>query len=260
MSDDASSSVADDLELALCLADEASAVALHFFRRGVTPGQKADGSVVTEADVEVERMLSAALASQRPSDAVLGEELGAVGDAPRRWILDPIDGTMNFVAGRPDWGVHIALESDGEVVVGVVTRPVLGQRWWASRGGGAYIDGLVRSDVRTSLEVSRREKLDGARVSGWLFDDDPVKARLRSLPSWVEPLDLDTIMRVAEGELEAFVDGTASQIWDRAPFVILVEEAGGRYRDRTGGRDLSLPGGLFTNGHVDAQLDEFLAI
>lgn len=252
MSDDVSSWVADDLELALCLANEASAVALDFFRRGVTPGQKPDGSVVTEADVEVERM--------RPSDAVLGEELGAVGDAPRRWILDPIDGTMNFVAGRPDWGVHIALESDGEVVVGVVTRPVLGQRWWASRGGGAYVGGLVRSDVRSSLDVSRREKLDEARVSGWLFDDDPVKARLRSLPSWVEPLDLDTIMRVAEGELEAFVDGTASQIWDRAPFVILVEEAGGRYRDRKGGRDLSLPGGLFTNGHVDAQLDEFLAI
>ncbi len=155
---------------------------------------KADGSVVTEADIAVERMLSAALTRHRPSDAVLGEELGAVGQSSRRWIIDPIDGTMNFVAGRPDWGVHVALERDGEVIVGVVTRPVLGRRWWAGRGGGAYVGALAGADVPRRLRVSGVQELGEARVSGWLSDADPLKARLRSLPSWVEPLDLDTIM------------------------------------------------------------------
>jgi len=117
------SSIDADLQLAIRLADEASAVALEIFATGVETRRKADGTVVTEAGLAVERMLCAALALARPDDAVLGEEFGAAGDATRRWILDPIDGTKNFVAGRSDWGVHIALEARGEVIVGVVTLP-----------------------------------------------------------------------------------------------------------------------------------------
>ena len=82
---------------------------------------------------------------------------------------------------------------------------------------------------------------------------------MRSLPSFVEPRDLDEIIRVAEGQLDALVDGTNSEIWDRAPLAVLVEEAGGRYRDRVGGQNLFLPGGFFTNGHIDAALDAHLA-
>lgn len=207
----------------------------------------------------MERLLSARLGSARPGDAVLGEELGATGSAPRRWVLDPIDGTRNFVAGRTDWGVHIALESEGEVLLGVVTRPVLGQRWWASRDGGAYRGVLGSVAEAVQLRVSDRAKLDEAWVSGWLFDHDHARGLLRGPSSWIEAVDLDTIMRVAEGELDVLVDGTASRIWDRAPLVVLVEEAGGRYRDRHGGRNLDVQGGIFTNGLVDAELDELPA-
>jgi fructose-1,6-bisphosphatase/inositol monophosphatase family enzyme len=82
-----------------------------------------------------------------------------------------------------------------------------------------------------------------------------VRERARSLAAWVEPIDHDSILRVAEGQLEVHVDGVRGRIWDRAPLVVIVEEAGGRYRDRAGGRDLSVAGGLFTNGRVDAELD-----
>lgn len=249
----------DDLALALRLADEASALALGFFRCGARARSKADGTVVTDGDIAVEQFLSAGLGTARPGDAILGEELGATGSAPRRWVLDPIDGTQNFVAGRADWGVHIALESEGEILLGVVTRPVLGQWWWASRAGGAYRGDLGSVAAAVQLRVSDRANLDEARVSGWLFDHDHNGGLLRGLSSWIEPVDLDTIMRVAEGELDVLVDGTASQIWDRAPLVVLVEEAGGRYRDRHGGRNLEVQGGIFTNGLLDADLDQLLA-
>jgi histidinol-phosphatase len=252
-------SIADDLALALRLADEASALALDLLRRGTDSTRKADGTVVTNADLALERMLSAALASERPDDAVLGEEFGGASEAPRRWILDPIDGTRNFVAGRPDWGVHIALEDGQDVIVGVVTRPALGTRWWAGRGCGAHAGRSTGLGAPASLHVSRGDSLTEARVSGWLFDGDPRKDRLRALPGWIEPVDLDMIVRVAEGGLEAFVDGTQSQIWDRAPHVVLVEEAGGRYQDRRGGKDLDLPGALLTNGRIDGELDALLA-
>jgi histidinol-phosphatase len=259
MPDASTPSVSDDLQLALLLAGEASAIALDRFTRGVASRQKADGSVVTDADLEVERMLTAALASERPGDAVLGEELGGAPGGARRWIIDPIDGTRNFIAGRPDWGVHIALQDGGNIVVGVVTRPVLATRWWAGRGCGAFVGSAADPVEPAPLRVSSQESLAGARVSGWLVDGEPRKDRLRSLPGWVEPVDLDTVLRVVEGRLDALVDGTASEIWDRAPLVVLVEEAGGCYRDLTGGRDLDLPGGLFTNGRIDAELGRLLA-
>jgi len=250
----------DDIGLALRLADEASALALGLLQRGVTSSRKFDGSVVTDADLAVERMLTAALASQRPRDAIVGEEFGAVGDSSRRWILDPIDGTRNYVGGRPDWGVHIALEIDGQIVLGVVTRPVSGRRWWASRGAGAFVGPLAAAHSARQLHVSTRATLDSARVSGWLADDNPIGSRLRSCPAWVEPVDIGDIIRVAEGDLDALVDGTNSQIWDRAPLVILVEEAGGTYRDHLGGKNLHLPGGRFSNGHIDSALDRLLAL
>ena len=246
MHDDATS-LDDDVELALSLADEASALALDHFRHGVGSTRKPDGSIVTDADLAVERHIVATLTSRRPLDGILGEELGAVAKGRRRWIIDPIDGTRNFVAGRADWGVHLALETDGEIVVGVVTRPVRQHRWWARRGGGAYVGQLGHSLPTRRLRVSQRASMLGARVSGWFADDDPVGHRFRTSDSWFEPLDLDVILRVADGELDVLFDGTTvSEIWDRAPFTILVEEAGGGHRP--------LRGGLFTNGSIDKAL------
>jgi histidinol-phosphatase len=250
--------VEDDVALALRLAAEASAVALQFFHRGIQPNTKADGTVVTEADLDVERLLIGELATLRPDDGILGEEFGQRGGSERRWIIDPIDGTASFVAGRSDWGVHIALEEDGEIVLGVVTRPVAGTRWWAQRAGGAFRSGVSSSAGQTRLRVSDQADLAGGRISSWWGRNGAPDERLRHLPGWVEPQDIDMILRVAEGNLEALVDCTPSAIWDRAPFVILVEEAGGSFHDHLGGRDLDQPGGRFTNGLVDAELAAIL--
>jgi histidinol-phosphatase len=156
--------------------------------------------------------------------------------------------------------VHIALEVDGEIVVGVITRPAAGTRWWAARGAGAFAGSSDGDAPPRRLRVSGQTSLDRAQVRGWLLDGDPRKARLQSLPGWAEPVTLDCLMRVAEGELEVYYDGSQSRIWDRAPLVVILEEAGGRYRDLKGGRDLDRPGGLFTNGLIDAELAVLLGI
>ena len=182
MPDASTPSIADDLALALRLADEASALALDLLMSGPHSARKLDGTVVTNADIAVERMLSATLASERPEDAVLGEEFGGASGAPRRWILDPIDGTRNFVAGRPVWGVHIALEHGKEVIVGVITRPARGTRWWAARSSGACFGSSTSQGAPASLHVSPQDSLTDARVSGRLVDSHPLTDRLRALP------------------------------------------------------------------------------
>jgi histidinol-phosphatase len=141
-----------DLALALELADLADGITLpHYRDRTFTVRHKDDRSEVTEADRGAESALRARLAEARPDHAVLGEEEGLIGaaDAAYRWIIDPIDGTSNFVKGVPVWATLIALEHDGVVVVGVCSAPALGRRWWAVRGGGAFADGrpIAVSDV-----------------------------------------------------------------------------------------------------------------
>src|SRR5262249_5683638 len=132
-----------DLDIARQLAVLASEIALRYFQCGVSAETKRDGTPVTVADREVERALLQALTLFRPGDAALGEELGARGSSTRRWLLDPIDGTFNFVRGNSQWGTHIALEVEGHIILGVITRPAQGLIWWACRGCGAY-----RSEIR----------------------------------------------------------------------------------------------------------------
>jgi fructose-1,6-bisphosphatase/inositol monophosphatase family enzyme len=246
----------DDLELALRLADAASEIALGFFAREFTTTIKGDGSPVSEADLEVERLLLETLARERPDDSVLSEECGAIGSSSRRWILDPIDGTFNFVAGDPGWGTHIALESDGEIVLGVITRPVLGARWWAARGVGAYRIDSDSPPEGTRLRASRRTELAESRVTVWA-QPNPLTERVRERTVWVEP-HIDNILGLVEGEVEAVVDAIGEP-WDHAPRVILVVEAGGRFRDRDGGRRLDQKLGIYTNGCIDEQLDRLVA-
>jgi histidinol-phosphatase len=249
------SSLDADLGFARHLAAVASELALEYFRRGVVAKLKPDGSPVSEADVEVERRLRQLIAEQRPRDGILGEELGASGPVERRWILDPIDGTRNFVAGLPRWGTHVALELDGEIVVGVITRPATGSSWWASRGGGAH-----RSDSsgppERRLAVSRVSELRAGRVTLWTHTLDATIEHLQQRCSWVEPT-LDSLLGLAEGELDALVDRSGKP-WDLAPAVVIVEEAGGRFSDREGGRRLDLGDGRFSNGLIHQELEHLL--
>ena len=130
-----------DLELALQLADAADALSLSRFRTGIAFETKPDLTPVTEADRAVEAEIRSMLADARPEDAVLGEEQGGSGNASRRWIVDPIDGTRNYARGVPVWATLVALEESGTVTLGVVSAPALGRRWWAERGEGAFANG-----------------------------------------------------------------------------------------------------------------------
>lgn len=250
------SSVSDDLALARQIAALASEMALDYFQRGAPMKYKPDGTPVTHADIEIERSLADILARRRPGDAILGEEFGAVGASSRRWLIDPIDGTSNFVAGSPQWGTHVALQYEQQIVLGVITRPALGLSWWACRGCGAYRSSAVESLDAVRLQVSAKSILISSRVTMWTHEDDPLIARLKRSSTWVEP-ELDAILRLAEGELEAVVDRQGKP-WDHAPAVVLVEEAGGAFSDSHGGHRIDLGEGRYTNRLIHDQLESLL--
>ena len=150
-----------DLDLALELADIADEIGTRHFRRpGLTIEQKADDTPVSEADREAETAIRDHLAGERPGHAVLGEEFGETGDGDGtwRWIIDPIDGTKNYVRGIPVWANLIALEHAGELVLGVVSAPALGRRWWAVHGEGAYANG-------EPIGVSAVDTIEAAHLS-----------------------------------------------------------------------------------------------
>ncbi len=242
----------DDIALALHLADRAAAIALPYFRRGVVTTSKGDGTPVSEADLAVERELLDVLAAERPGDAVLSEESGAHGESRRRWILDPIDGTFNFVAAHPSWGTHVALEVDGRLVVGVITRPVFGTRWWAAHGRGAHRESPAHSG---SVHVSSIANLAESRVCFWAREPHAAAERIRGASRWVDPA-IDNVLDLIEGNLEAIVIADPiPDVWDAAPAVVLVTEAGGRFRDHEGGQRIDLRRGVYSNGLVDAELD-----
>jgi histidinol-phosphatase len=211
-----------DLALALSLADLADSISLPRFRaRDLRVETKPDLTPVTDADRAVERALRERLAAERPDDAIVGEEEGGADEtAVARWILDPIDGTRNFTRGIPVWATLIALERDGETVVGVVSAPALNRRWHAARGEGAFADG-------TRLTVSQVARLEDAAVSG---------ARALAARAWHarDFGDFWQHMLVAEGSLEVAVDPTLS-LWDIPAVALVVEEAGGRTTGVDGG-------------------------
>jgi histidinol-phosphatase len=224
---------AADLALALELADRADRISLAAFRSGLAVERKHDGSPVTEADRAVERELRSRLAAARPEDAVTGEEYGTEGAGARRWYIDPVDGTRNFVRGIPVFATLIALEVEGLMQVGVVSAPALGARWWAVRGGGARASGRP-------MRVSPVATLEQAQLA---YDSVPGFA-VRGLEERFLGLarrcarsrgfgDFWSHVLVAEGCVEVAVEPEVSP-WDLAPLILIVEEAGGRFTDLEG--------------------------
>lgn len=251
--------MSDDARLAHRLADLAGQTALRYFGQSPRSQTKDDGSLVTEADVAVERALTGVLAAERPGDSILAEEGGASGPASeRRWIIDPIDGTARYAAGRSDWGPHIALSIAGELAVAVLGRPAAGLRWWAERGCGAYrARDSDRADGHTRLRVSRTRRLDDARVGGLVAEESAEVAAIAARATWCEDA-LSIVAALVEGRVDAVLDD-GGQPWDMAPAVLLTEEAGGRFCDRLGGRRIDLGWGLFTNAHLQPGLMGLLA-
>src|SRR5207249_5144898 len=150
-----------DLAFGHRLADAAASVSLSYFRRELKSWSKDDGSLATEADLAVEDALRARLGIERPGDAILGEERGETGSSRRRWILDGIDGTVDFAAGRSDWSTLVALEVDGRVVVSVCDQPAHQRRYCAVRGHGAFCSTAASAPLR--LRVSPLRELRSAR-------------------------------------------------------------------------------------------------
>jgi histidinol-phosphatase len=247
-----------DLELALELADLADAVTLPRFRaHDLRIDRKADATEVTEADRGAEAALRRALASARPDHAVLGEEEGLLGppEARYRWVIDPIDGTSNYVRHVPIWASLVALMDGDDVVVGVASAPALGRRWWAARGEGAFANGepigvsavatlaethLAHAGVGTFYDYGSGDALVALTRDVW---------RSRGLGDfWMHCL-------VAEGAFDVAVEPIVS-LWDLAALTVIVEEAGGRFTD-LGGRPGPAGGSaLSSNGRLH---DEVMA-
>jgi histidinol-phosphatase len=242
-----------DLGVALALADIADSLALQRFRGRLHVDHKADGSIVTDADVAVERALRSYLGQVCPGDSVLGEELGlAPGDPGRRWILDPIDGTRSFARGHESWGALIALERDGEVGVGVVCRPVQGRRWWAALGEGAWSDGGRRLQVSTQTRLSAARLCDDNRGSArWGPPHHPAARLALRCGSCRAPHDVPMPMLLAEGRAELSLQMAAT--WDLAPVKVIVKEAGGTVTDLEGRPRIDTGSALASNGHVHDQ-------
>jgi histidinol-phosphatase len=241
--------MADDLALALALADVADALALPAFDRGAAAVAKADGTPVTEADRAVERALRERLAAERPDDAILGEELGAAGAGERRWVLDPIDGTVHFARGIPVWGTLIALEEDGEPVVAVVSAPALRRRWWAARGQGAFRDG---HPIRVSA-VERVEDAFVAHANLYLGFDVDADALLRAARVSGGYESFLALMLCAEGAADAAF-APRGFLWDLLPAQLIVEEAGGRFTDFDGRRTAAGRGAVAANAALHADV------
>jgi len=208
-----------DLRLALALADEADAITMRFFRTAsLSVKTKVDRTPVTEADLAVETLLRERLGRERPDDTIVGEEFGVTGASARRWIIDPIDATKNYIRGIPVFGTLIALEEQ----VGVVSAPALGRRWWASRGEGAFCNGrpIHVSDIKTIEEASLA--FDDVGVDNKTINVFRRFGRARGFG------DFWGHMLVAEGAMDVCFEPQVS-LWDVAPIKVIVEEAGGRF-------------------------------
>jgi histidinol-phosphatase len=226
-----------EVSLAHELADLADSIALPRFRADDLHVQaKPDHTFVTDADRAVEEALRTQLATARPGDDVVGEELGdddVTTTSSRRWILDPIDGTHNYLRGVPIFGTLIALEEGEELVLGMASAPALGHRWWAARGGGAFADGRP-------IHVSAVGGLEDAHLSydsvrG--FEERGLGERFLSLAGRVWRTrgfgDFWQHMLVAEGAVDVVIEPLVD-LWDLAAVKVIVEEAGGRLTDFDG--------------------------
>jgi histidinol-phosphatase len=262
-----------DVALALSLCDRADEITTAAFRRAdLVVESKADRSPVSEADRAVELALKAELGAARPTDQILGEEFGhsrapagsPVNGLMRRWIIDPIDGTTNFIRRYPVWATLLALEVDGELSVGVVSAPALGRRWWAGRGLGAFASSPVDGEA-TPIHVSDIADLSnayvlGSALSSWAHRQGPAGyVELATRAFWDRSLgDFWSHMLVAEGCAEVGVDPIGN-LWDLAALQVIVEEAGGTFTDLGGRRRADGGHGVSTNGLLHTEVLEILS-
>jgi histidinol-phosphatase len=249
----------DDLALALELADIADSITRkRFLATDLKVETKPDMTPVSEADTAVEHAIRDRLGAARPGDAVIGEEYGATSaaDSTRRWVLDPIDGTKNYVRGIPVWGTLIGLQQDEETTVGVVSAPALGRRWWGAKGAGAFVDdggGTARELRVSAVRDLSDSQLSFAGIDGWeeLGRLDALLQLSRSCWRTRGFGDFWQYMLVAEGAAEIALDPVVA-LWDLAALTVIVEEAGGRFTDLGGVATAGGGDAIASNGLVHA--------
>ena len=245
----------DDLRLAHVLADSVDALTMERFRaQDLVVETKPDTTHVTDADKSAEEAIRAQLGRARARDSVLGEEFGETGQGARQWIVDPIDGTANFVRGTPVWATLIGLVDEGVPVVGLVSAPALGRRWWASLGGGAYTGRSLTSARR--IHVSDVGRVEDASFSysslhGWeergTLDEflDLTRACWRTRAYG----DFWSYCLVAEGAADIAAEPELN-LHDMAALAPIVTEAGGRFTDLEGSDGPFGGNALATNGRL----------
>lgn len=250
----------DDLRLAHVLADDADALTTARFKAlDLHVMSKPDLTPVTDADQQVEEGIRRTLSRVRSRDAITGEEQGTTGSSQRRWIVDPIDGTKNFVRGVPVWATLISLVVDDEVVLGVVSAPQLQRRWWASTGHGAWTGRSLLKATR--MQVSDVRRLDDASLaysslSGW-----EERGRLDDFLTMMRRCwrtraygDFWSYMLLAEGAVDVAAEPEL-EVYDMAALDVIVREAGGRFTSLDGSDGPWGGNALATNGHLhDAAL------
>jgi histidinol-phosphatase len=228
------------LQTAVDIAREAGEVTRRWFRAAdLVVDSKADGTPVTAADRAAERLVRERIAERFPRDGVIGEEEPeAHGDSGRRWIIDPIDGTKNFVRGVPVWATLIALVDEGEPVVGVVSAPALGKRWWAAKGAGAYMGRSLAAATR--LKVSNVSELSDASLSYSSLGGWKQRGNLDEFIGLTEEVwrtraygDFWSYCLVAEGAVDIACEPELN-LYDMAALVPIVTEAGGRFTSLEG--------------------------
>jgi histidinol-phosphatase len=255
----------DDLRFAHVLADAADDIATRRFKAlDLRVEQKPDLTPVSDADRATEEALRNLLRRGRPRDAVLGEEEGRTGSGPRCWVLDPIDATKNYVRGVPVWATIIGLMDGDAVVVGVVSAPALGRRWWAAAGGGAWTGRSLAKATR--MQVSGVSKLADASFSysgigGWAQ-----AGRLGGFMSLAQSVwrtrafgDFWSHMLVAEGAVDVSAEPEVS-LWDVAAIQVIVEEAGGRFSSLAGEATPNGGSVVCTNGQLHDEVLAHLAV
>lgn len=250
----------DDLRLAHVLADDADSLTTARFKAlDLHVMSKPDLTPVTDADQAVEEGIRRTLSRVRSRDAITGEEQGTTGNSQRRWIVDPIDGTKNFVRGVPVWATLISLVVDEEVVVGVVSAPLLNRRWWASKGGGAWTGkSLLKA---TQIQVSDVRRLEDASLSYASLDGWDERGRLEDFLSLMRRCwrtraygDFWSYMLLAEGAVDIAAEPEL-EVYDMAALDVIVREAGGRFTSLAGDDGPFGGNALATNGHLhDAAL------
>jgi histidinol-phosphatase len=251
VNDAAQNSYAEDLALALRLANEADTISMRRFRStNLEVITKPDRTPVTDADRGVEHMMRTILGTEKTGDSIYGEEFGIEGNSERQWIIDPIDGTANFLRGVPIWATLIALAVDGHPKVGVVSAPALGKRWWAATGSGAWVSDI--SGMQRRLGVSNVTTLADASISFNSIAQWDQAGYLEKLIALTRKVwrdraygDMWSYMLLAEGLVD-IVGEFGIQPYDVAALIPIIEEAGGRFSSVDGSD------GPFTDGSAIA--------